>query len=401
MATRPGTPRSTSPSRPAGSVASRSTSRESAPTPLLGRRRRRCSTSPTTSSTERRAGPARHRVLARRRKLYVALHRTRGRHPPARVRRSATATTSTTSTRRELLAVDQPSPNHNGGQLAFGPDGFLYIGLGDGGSGGDPDGNGQDPDDAARQDPAHRSRGASGPGASRRTPSRRATPSPTAAVGPRSGCSALATRGASRSTATTGDLWIADVGPGRVGGDRPPAGRAGGAGPGRQPRLEPDGGHPRVRGRLQPRRARSCPIYEYDHGRAARSPADTSTAARHPGARGHLPLRRLLRGGRARHRRPRRRGRGRSTRGTCPPARSRRSGRRPMARSTCCPSRVLSGASSPRARARRSRDERADRKAEPTIGIHQRIATIAPWAGRTEQIWVAGSICSPTRSGGA
>ncbi len=43
-----------------------------------------------------------------------------------------------------LLTVAQPYSNHNGGQVAFGPDGYLYIGLGDGGSGGDPDGNGQD-----------------------------------------------------------------------------------------------------------------------------------------------------------------------------------------------------------------------------------------------------------------
>jgi glucose/arabinose dehydrogenase len=42
-----------------------------------------------------------------------------------------------------LLTVDQPFANHNGGHLAFGPDGYLYIGLGDGGSGGDPRGNGQ------------------------------------------------------------------------------------------------------------------------------------------------------------------------------------------------------------------------------------------------------------------
>lgn len=37
-----------------------------------------------------------------------------------------------------ILTVEQPFSNHNGGHLAFGPDGYLYIGLGDGGSGGDP-----------------------------------------------------------------------------------------------------------------------------------------------------------------------------------------------------------------------------------------------------------------------
>ena len=42
-----------------------------------------------------------------------------------------------------ILSIAQPFPNHNGGDVEFGPDGDLYIGMGDGGSGGDPQGNGQ------------------------------------------------------------------------------------------------------------------------------------------------------------------------------------------------------------------------------------------------------------------
>lgn len=44
-----------------------------------------------------------------------------------------------------LLRIDQPYANHNGGHVVFGPDKMLWIGMGDGGSGGDPEGNGQNP----------------------------------------------------------------------------------------------------------------------------------------------------------------------------------------------------------------------------------------------------------------
>lgn len=50
-------------------------------------------------------------------------------------------------TGRQLLAVDQPFANHNGGNVELGPDGYLYFGLGDGGAGDDPDNRAQDPDD--------------------------------------------------------------------------------------------------------------------------------------------------------------------------------------------------------------------------------------------------------------
>ena len=62
----------------------------------------------------------------------------------AEFRAAPAADTADPGSERQILFVRQPFANHNGGGLAFGNDGMLYIGLGDGGSGGDPQGNAQD-----------------------------------------------------------------------------------------------------------------------------------------------------------------------------------------------------------------------------------------------------------------
>ena len=60
------------------------------------------------------------------------------------LRANEARTEASLASARELLAIEDPYPNHNGGQLAFAPDGLLYHGTGDGGAGGDPENRAQD-----------------------------------------------------------------------------------------------------------------------------------------------------------------------------------------------------------------------------------------------------------------
>lgn len=85
------------------------------------------------------------------RRFFVNFTNPQGHTVIARYRRDAEGRVETAS-RFDLMwpdgrrFVEQPFANHNGGHLAFGPDGYLYVGLGDGGSGGDPLNNAQNPD---------------------------------------------------------------------------------------------------------------------------------------------------------------------------------------------------------------------------------------------------------------
>ena len=157
------------------------------------------------------------------------------------------------SSRRVLLTVDQPAANHNGGHLAFGPDGYLYIALGDGGGAGDPYGTGQDRGSLLgkllRIDPLDPDGGGRG---------RYSVPPSNPLVG-RAGLDEIWAWGLRNPwrfsfDRATGDLWIGDVGQGeREEVDRARADGGGQErGQGRELRLESLRGQPPVPGNGQP-----------------------------------------------------------------------------------------------------------------------------------------------------
>jgi glucose/arabinose dehydrogenase len=128
------------------------------------------------------------------------------------LRSSTNSNRASSTTERVLLRVVQPFPNHNGGMLAFGPDGFLSIGMGDGGSAGDPGNRAQSTatrlGKLLRIDVDHRTGSL-----------QYANPSSNPYVG-RSGLDdifAIGLRNPWRFSfdRLTGDLWIGDVGQGR------------------------------------------------------------------------------------------------------------------------------------------------------------------------------------------
>ena len=88
-------------------------------------------------------GLAFHPDYARNGRFFVDYTDRHGDTHVERYTASPAADTADPASAHPVLAVAQPYANHNGGDVLFGPDGMLYVGMGDGGSGGDPHGNGQ------------------------------------------------------------------------------------------------------------------------------------------------------------------------------------------------------------------------------------------------------------------
>ena len=177
--------------------------------------------------------------------------------------------------RRSLIKEYKPRDFHWGGNMVFGPDGYLWIGMGDGGFGGGPTDPG-DPDNRAqdlstifgkflRIDPTD-------PDGRGKKTAKYTIPEDNPYVDRAGARPEIWLRGVRNPwrwsfDRVTGDLWITDVGHAHVGGGQPPQGPQ--AGQGRQPGLAPDGGS----GLLQPRPAAASrgaadltmPIAAYRH----------------------------------------------------------------------------------------------------------------------------------------
>jgi glucose/arabinose dehydrogenase len=100
-------------------------------------------TNPTGNDERGLLGMAFHPNYAQNGFFYLNYTNLAGDTIIARYSVSANPNRADSLTALQILFIDQPFSNHNGGHLAFGPDDYLYIGMGDGGSAGDPQGNGQ------------------------------------------------------------------------------------------------------------------------------------------------------------------------------------------------------------------------------------------------------------------
>ncbi|CAN7607139.1 PQQ-dependent sugar dehydrogenase [Phenylobacterium sp. LjRoot219] len=167
-----------------------------------------------TGSEQGLLGLAFHPDYAANGRFFVNLTNAAG-DTEVREYRAADANHADTASAQLVLALDQPFANHNGGWMAFGPDGMLYISSGDGGSSGDPNNNAQNPDSLfgkiLRID-------VNGGDAFPADPGRNyAIPAGNPFAGPAAGADEVwlyGLRNPWRASfdAATGDLWIGDVG---------------------------------------------------------------------------------------------------------------------------------------------------------------------------------------------